>query len=490
MGFAVPPAAGGGEVVPDAPAPGGLAKLTLAEQRIPLLEGRLSVRMPESAKVEPRGYELAAAPAPEEDETRIVVDAGKERLVLMAYELYALAGGDLENAARADVEGAWGEKAATVELERLDVGPGLGAVAVIPPPPDGKGEANLVLAVYVGSADGTVQYLAFYVNPAGAEDVVGVTALCRKVACSVVAGSRKLVRSAGPRRFSGLGEPGFVITVPEGFVTSTQRGPDFRVHRLRKLIPLGTPPLTCGFYLGGHPTYLYAQADEPPEKVTSLTGRLLGKKVMWKTWTTSGRTTIEGIVPHPKGKWMAVHAFGSAGSQKEAEALRAIVETLQWEDPRESASVILYAFVTPYASALLFPVAAIVALAVEALVFRLLNRGLPWGRLVSTVLVINVASAVVGFFIAASLPSGLEVTVMGEGENQVQTIQHGSKYGVYAVLGYVLAFNLSMLIEWGIVRTLQRVAKLAKPFVTIALANAASYATLILMSMAWSWSFR
>ncbi len=117
--------------------------------------------------------------------------------------------------------------------------------------------------------------------------------------------------------------------------------------------------------------------------------------------------------------------------------------------------------------------------------FRVFNRDLPWRRIASTVLTINVASAVVGFAIAAALPSGLEPAVTGEAGNQLETIRPGPKFGMYAVLGYVLAFVLSILIEWGIVHALRRVVNLAKPFITVALANAASYAVLLGISTGW-----
>lgn len=133
-----------------------------------------------------------------------------------------------------------------------------------------------------------------------------------------------------------------------------------------------------------------------------------------------------------------------------------------------------------------FPVAAIAALATEAVVFRTLNRDLSWGRILGAVLVINIVSAVVGFAIAAALPSGLEPTLAGEGENRFETIRPGPEFGMYAILGYVLAFALSILIEWGLVRTSRRFVKVAKPFITVALANGASYAVLIGVSMVWS----
>jgi hypothetical protein len=161
-----------------------------------------------------------AAATPDEEESRVVVDAGKERLVVMAYELYALSGGNLEEAARADVADSWGKEAAGVKLEKLTVAPPLTAVALVPPRQDRQRDANLVLGLFVGNGDGTVQYLAFYANPAGAGDGAGAAALCRKIAATVRAGSRRLSRKSGPRSFPGIGNDRLVITAPEGFVTS------------------------------------------------------------------------------------------------------------------------------------------------------------------------------------------------------------------------------------------------------------------------------
>jgi hypothetical protein len=317
------------------PTGGALGKLTLGEQPSALLGGRLSLKMPAAAKMERRGHGVMAAPEANEDETRIVVDAGNERLVLMTYELYALSGGDLEKAVRADIADTWGKEAATVKLEKFDSAAPLAAVAVIPPRPDGKREANLVFALYVGSADGTVQYLAFYVNPVGAKDIAGVTALARKIAASVTSGDRKLSWKAGLRSFPGVGRERLVLTVPEGFVAGIQEGPDFWIYRVRKLAPLGKPPMGCSIYLGGHPSYQYRQADEAPEKVMPLKGKLLGQAVEWQTWSQGGQTTTEGIVPYPKGKGMAVHVFCSAGSEAEATALRTMAETLQVEEGKK-----------------------------------------------------------------------------------------------------------------------------------------------------------
>lgn len=79
---------------------GGLGKAKLAEQPISVLGGRLWVRVPQGAEARARPHEIMSAPESEERETRVVFDAGPERLVLMVHETFAFAGGDLEKDVR------------------------------------------------------------------------------------------------------------------------------------------------------------------------------------------------------------------------------------------------------------------------------------------------------------------------------------------------------------------------------------------------------
>lgn len=151
------------------------------------------------------------------------------------------------------------------------------------------------------------------------------------------------------------------------------------------------------------------------------------------------------------------------------------------------ANVIFPAFATPYVSALLFPAAAVAAIVTEVIIFRLLNRNLTWGRIFMLVLVMNIISAAIGFAIAAVLPDGLVPTMMGDGEHQFELLQPGPKFGTYATLGYILAFVLSILIEWIVVLTFRpRIGRIDKPFKTVALANVASYLVLIAVVYVWS----
>jgi hypothetical protein len=309
---------------------GALAKLTLSDEPTSLLGGRLSVRMPATATTKPRGHNIMAAPEAAESETRIIVDADNERLVLMARELYALVDDDLEKAVRADVAHSWGEESATARFEKLSVAPSATAVAFIPQHGDGKSEANLLLVAYFKNEDGTVQFLAFYVNPAGYTDAAGAMDLAKKILVTLKAGSTKLLSKAGPRVFRG-----FVITAPQGFVASTQKGPDFSVFRLNKLSLLGQAHAGCGIYLGWHPQYHYRQSEMPPDKVDSAKGTMFGQEIEWKTWSKDKDMTTEAIVPHPIKREMSLHVFCTASTEDELKAVRAMAETLRVEEAME-----------------------------------------------------------------------------------------------------------------------------------------------------------
>ena len=149
------------------------------------------------------------------------------------------------------------------------------------------------------------------------------------------------------------------------------------------------------------------------------------------------------------------------------------------------ANVIFPAFTAPYMPAFLFPPVVLAVLSIEAAVFRRLNRTHAWGGIVGTVLFINGVSGIVGFMLAGILPSGLEPVVLGKGANRFTTLQPGPRFGTYAVLGTLLAFLLSILFEWGLLRVSRWGMQFDRPFATVALANVASYATLILAGLVW-----
>ena len=284
----------------------------------PLLGDRLTAKLPAGMKVVPRRASIMSAESSGEDETRGMLDDGKTRFVMMAYELYALAGADPKATIEADFKGG----GYTGKLEPLALPKPLVGFGHAPATVTKTKEANLAYAAWIVNGDGTLQFLAFYVNPDGAVKGASWSALGKQVASSLGAGKRTLASKAGDRTLDAL-----VITVPEGFVMAAQPGPDFAVYHLRKLVQLGAKMPTCGVYLGHHASPQYAQQEA---KVTPVKtpGTLFGAKVDWMTWSLDKRWTTEVIGKPPAGP-DTVHVFCAAGSEAELGDLRKLAGTLR-----------------------------------------------------------------------------------------------------------------------------------------------------------------
>jgi hypothetical protein len=283
-----------------------------------LLGDHLTATLPADMKIAPRRASIMAAESSGEDETRGMLDDGKARFVMMAYETYSLAGPDVKAAVEADFKrGGY-----TGTLEPLALPKPLVGFAHTPATVGKTDEANLTYAAWIASGDGSVQFVAFYVNPDGAAQGASWSALGKKIATTIGPGKRTLAPKAGDKTLEDL-----AITVADGWSVSAQPGPDFTVFHLRKLAVLGKDAPTCGVYLGHHPSLQHTQ-QESKAKTTTTSGKLLGAKVDWTTWTDGGRSSTEALAKHPNGHDM-VHVFCSAPTEPELADLRKIAETLR-----------------------------------------------------------------------------------------------------------------------------------------------------------------
>jgi hypothetical protein len=314
---------------------GDLGKLALDKTPIDLLGGRLTMRFPAGARIEARGRSIMAAPEAAQHETRIVLEKGSEKLVVMTFELFALAGPDFEQQVRKELGGWKGKGGAAYAVAPLATGsPKLRAFAATPPVFDLERQAVLVLGMFVAHVDGTVQYVGFFVNPAAGKDAAGCTGLVTRIAATLAPGARTLPRTGGLRGLDVLAvETELQATVPAGWVASVQPGPDFIVHHLRKLTPYGAATVSIGLYIGGHPSYQHRQTDGPAPQVTVVKGKLFGKDVEWQQWRRGAgkdaATTHEAIAPLPGNDRLRLHVFATVADAALLKEIHAIVATLK-----------------------------------------------------------------------------------------------------------------------------------------------------------------
>ncbi len=249
-----------------------LGQLKLAREPVDLLNGRLTVRVPEKGRQVQMQRSIMAAPEANTEMSRVVVDAGKQRLVIVASELFARRDKEFGNAVR--------KKAATfaekVGVEECAVAPPLQAYCYAPVVPTHDQEANLVLGLFVAQADATVEHLMFFVNQSGARNLGDAAGLAKSIVRTLAAGTRKLESTAGERElFAYSRDSAVFVTVPEGYVATMQQGPDFLVHHLHKITGFGEIAASVGIYLGDHP----ALGREGYQKQSPVV--LLGKKTDW-----------------------------------------------------------------------------------------------------------------------------------------------------------------------------------------------------------------
>jgi hypothetical protein len=310
---------------------GELGKAKLSEKPIQVLGGRLTVRMPEGAKIEARTPNIMSAPEAEEHETRVVFDAGEERLVLMVHETFAFAREDTEKEVR-DWVTKWNRK---YRIEPIQLPTNrLRAVAVIPlnfPDHIRSDDATFVEGVFVESDDRTIQTLDLYVNAAAEKDPEGCKAVARQILLSVAPGAKKLQLAAGERRLFAFSKALEIsVMVPANTVATKQVGPDFLVHRLIILGRLGADSGSMGIYIGDHPNL------KPGAK--KGVGVMLGKKIEWQSLTegqgveTLCELSIPGD-PHP-----VAHVWVRAPNDSQLQALKQAAESMKLVEVKKPGS--------------------------------------------------------------------------------------------------------------------------------------------------------
>jgi hypothetical protein len=292
---------------------GKLGQLKLAEQMLDLLNGRLTIRMPPGARLEARREDIMSAAESAEQESRVILDAGDERLVVMVYELFETAGKDFEKQVRKMVD-TW-EMGSTAIVAREG-----GGFLISPAKLNVRKTTIPVLFVVMSHKDGLVQLVQFFVNHKAGADAAGCTKLARSVAATIALGSKVLDLKGGQRKIGR-----FTATVPDGYALTTQRGPDFVVYRLQKVVPLGASSSQFGVYIGGHPGYHH---EHEKVKFSKLKEQLLGTEVEWHIWSSGSTIHHEVIVPSSSDAGTMFHIFLTSSSTSDITQMQAIAESL------------------------------------------------------------------------------------------------------------------------------------------------------------------
>ncbi len=249
---------------------GTLAGAELAPVQ-PLLDGRLHLNpLPGAIKV-PKARSIMGADEADTDETRLFLEKGQEKFVIMAYEPYNLWGEDFTQAIHGIFAPPEGEKHTVCRVPLDTADDTVQRFAVTPLKLNLSGEAVLVLRLFVGHPDGSMQRVDFFVNPQLAQEEAGCISLARRIASSLSLGPKRLDKSARQAVVTGT-----TIALPAEWVISLQKGPDFEVHQIKRFVPLGMPQPLLAVYKGRHPRRIDTEGDVRRVPVT-----LGGQETEW-----------------------------------------------------------------------------------------------------------------------------------------------------------------------------------------------------------------
>lgn len=305
----------------------------LSRPRAPsLLDRRLTVRLPAAAREAARREGVAPGISLSHQETRMELLPGPGRLLMWVGELFVTAGDDLAGALqRAGLLPA-GQQLASPR--RNVEGLTLVEAGSLPGSPSEEGLTTVSMS-YVVQPDRTVQAVGFFADRQALKDRPACEAMAQAILASLGPGPRRLTAERDiPTSLSVPGSKPIDVTIPKGYVASVEPGPDYAVHELRPLAPLGTTPPLLKLWVSGEAPPLYSSRRRIHD-YKSKPGALLGKAVTWRHWTGADglamEETIVAVSP-PGGAPFHLHAH-LMGRPDEIPTLRKIVASLGVRPP-------------------------------------------------------------------------------------------------------------------------------------------------------------
>ncbi len=268
-----------------------------------------------------------AAPESNEHETRVINDSGKERLVILAHESFAIASDDFLKDVR-EWTAKWAGKYRLESAQLSDKG--LKAILVIPvnePDHSRSSDSAFVEGIFIQSADRTVQSFDIFINLAAENDLKRYKGVAHDILLSIVSGKRKPDLTPGERRlFAFSKELEIAVSVGKNMLVTRQDGSDFLVHRIVALGQLGTPSGSVLIYVGHHPDY--EMGERKGEAV------VFGKKMEWFGFREGEGLQIVCDLPIPGRDGLKSHIMVNAINEATRAELKHVAESLKLVKPQ------------------------------------------------------------------------------------------------------------------------------------------------------------
>jgi hypothetical protein len=248
--------------------------------KLSILNNRVFLEFPATAANIIRSPGIMSTDPNQEQETRIILDIDKMRLVFYAQELYKFSNRDFYT----DVVSDKNEIKSKYEI--LVNKKGFLSIQCTPTVFDSTKSAILINSLLVKTKDNTIIRIDAYINPIAFNDRGKFIELTKRVFGTLQSGSRINDKNKREEVANIFGtKKSFLLSIPENYTVTIDKKYDFQVIRFHKYIDYrDTSRADLMIYTGYHPWADYEHYGFEINSAKNVDGVFLDQKVSWMTF--------------------------------------------------------------------------------------------------------------------------------------------------------------------------------------------------------------
>lgn len=293
-----------------------------------ILNDKAFFNFPTAAVNSARATDIMSADHNINQETRIVLDIDKMKLVFFAEELYLLGDNNLLTEVSKENN--------TLNIQRKTLTDKEQILSILSTPTifDSTKNAILVNSLLVKTQDNSIFRINAYINHDAFRLKDDFVKLSEQVFQSLSKGTRKSNRNERDETVNIFGtKKNFKFTIPENYCITMDQKYDFQVFRFHKYSNYGdTNWVNLTIYTGNHPSYFYGEYGFDKDSAKNVAGKFLDKNVDWLSFYTADKQIYlkEQKIPSDKiDQGLIVHIAMLSNKDISIEELTKIVESIQ-----------------------------------------------------------------------------------------------------------------------------------------------------------------
>lgn len=271
-----------------------------------ILNNKASFNFPTAAKNEARATDIMSTDHNINQETRIVLDIDKMRLVFFAQELYLLGNNNLFAEISKDKSPLNFQRKILTDKNKI--------LSILSTPTVFNSTKNAILvnSLLVKMQDNSIFRINAYINPDAYKMKNEFIKLTENVFQTFTKGRRDNNFSARTESINIFGtKKNFKLNLPENYCITIDQKYDFQVLKFHKYLNYSdTNWVSLTIYTGDHPSYFYREYGFDESSSKQVSGKFLEKNIEWLSFYNSEKQIFlkeqkipsdiidEGIIVH------------------------------------------------------------------------------------------------------------------------------------------------------------------------------------------------